>query len=80
MADPTARSITMLRTAVRAWLWRHSSQPNGDRWDSDSEHLDRAVQNLVKELAPWLIATPPQPASPPHPLLARHTHPASGTR
>jgi hypothetical protein len=30
MADPTARSITMLRTAVRAWLWRHSSQPNGD--------------------------------------------------
>jgi hypothetical protein len=33
-------------TAVREWIWRHSSQPNGDPWDSDPEHLDWAAQNL----------------------------------
>jgi hypothetical protein len=44
MADPPARSITMLRSGVRAWLWRQSSQPSGDPWDGDPEHLDRAVQ------------------------------------
>jgi hypothetical protein len=80
MADPDARSIKMLLTAVRAWLWRHSSQPNGDPWDSDPEHLDRAAQNLVDELAHWLISTPPQSASRLHPLLARDTHPTSRSR
>jgi hypothetical protein len=77
MADPTVRSTTMLLTAVRAWLWRHSSQPNGDPWDGDPEHLHRAAHDLVEELAPWLIGTPPPPVSSSHPLLVRFTHPAS---
>ncbi len=57
------------RTAVREWIWRHSSQPNGDPWDSDPEHLDRAAQNLLSDLAQLLTSTNPQPASatpPPH--------------
>ena len=27
-------------TAVREWLWRCSSQPNGDPWDGAPEHVD----------------------------------------
>ena len=41
--------------AVREWLWRHSSQPNGDPWDSDPEHLDQAARNLLDDLAEWLV-------------------------
>jgi hypothetical protein len=37
--------------AVREWLWRHSSQPNGDPWDGDPEHLDWTAQNLLNDLA-----------------------------
>src|SRR3954449_12425923 len=51
-------------TAVRAWLWRHSSQPNGDPWDSDPEHLDWAARRLLDELAQRL----PAPAHRPAPL------------
>jgi transposase len=65
-------------TAVREWIWRHSSQPNGDPWDSDPEHLDRAAQNLLGDLAQLLTSTNPQPASAmqrpraPHPLVDAH--------
>jgi hypothetical protein len=50
-------------TAVREWIWRHTSQPNGDPWDSDPEHLDWAAQNLVDDLAELLGSTNPQPAN-----------------
>ena len=50
-------------TAIREWIWRHSSQPNGDPWDGDPEHLDWAAQNLLNDLAQWLVSTDPQPAS-----------------
>jgi hypothetical protein len=49
-------------TAVREWIWRHTSQPNGDPWDSDPEHLDWAAQNLVDDLA-QLLGPKPQPAN-----------------
>jgi hypothetical protein len=69
MTDPDTRMARFpvdLLSAVREWLWRHSSQPNGDPWDSDPEHLDRAAQNLLDELARWLISntapTRPRPA------------------
>ena len=45
-AHPTQPPDDLL-TAVREWLWRHSSQPNGDPWDGDPEHLDRAAQRLL---------------------------------
>ena len=61
-AHPTQPPVDLL-TAVREWLWRHSSQPNGDPWDSDPEHLDRAAQNLVDDLAQLLGTTEPQPAN-----------------
>jgi hypothetical protein len=44
--------------AVREWLWRHSSQPNGDPWDGDPEHLDRATRNL-NDLIQSFLATHP---------------------
>src|SRR3954452_9558010 len=44
---------------VRAWLWRHSSQPNGDPWDGDPEHLDWAARNLLDDLARRLIDIDP---------------------
>jgi hypothetical protein len=50
-------------TAVREWIWRHTSQPNGDPWDSDPEHLDWAAQNLVDDLAQLLDTTNPQAAN-----------------
>jgi hypothetical protein len=53
---PTNPPVTLL-AAVREWLWRHSSQPNGDPWDGDPEHLDRAAQRLLSDLAQWLLAT-----------------------
>jgi hypothetical protein len=37
--------------AAREWLWRHSSQPNGDPWDGDPEHLDWAARDLLTALA-----------------------------
>ena len=40
--------------AAREWLWRHSSQPNGDPWDGDPDHLERAARELVTELGRWL--------------------------
>ena len=49
-------------TAVREWIWRHTSQPNGDPWDGDPEHLDWAAQNLVDDLAELLGSTNPQQA------------------
>jgi hypothetical protein len=58
-------------TAVREWIWRHSSQPNGDPWDSDPEHLDRAAQNLLSDL-PQLTSTNPPSASATHPPRAPH--------
>jgi hypothetical protein len=58
-------------TAVREWIWRHSSQPNGDPWDGDPEHLDWAAQNLVDNLAQLLSTTNPQPTSATHPPLTR---------
>jgi hypothetical protein len=49
-------------TAVREWIWRHTSQPNGDPWDSDPEHLDWAAQNLADDLAQLFGTTNPEPA------------------
>ncbi len=46
-----------LLTTAREWIWRHSSQPNGDPWDSDPDHLDLAARNLLKDLSQWLIDT-----------------------
>lgn len=40
--------------AARDWLWRHSSQPNGDPWDSDPDHLELAARGLAAELSQWL--------------------------
>jgi hypothetical protein len=64
MTDPTPRpaprpaaSPVDRLSAVREWLWRHSSQPNGDPWDGDPEHLDRAAQLLLDDLAQRLIGT-----------------------
>ena len=70
-ARPPRFSVDRL-TAVREWIWRHSSQPNGDPWDSDPEHLDRAAQNLLSDLAQLLTSTHPQPASATHPPQAPH--------
>ena len=50
--------------AVREWLWRHSSQPNGDPWDGDPEHLDWAAQNLLNDLAQHLIGSSGPTSSP----------------
>jgi len=72
-AHPRKPPVDLL-TAVREWLWRHSSQPNGDPWDCDPEHLDRTARDLVDELASCLIATPPRP------LGTRSTHPSSSSR
>jgi hypothetical protein len=70
-ARPARFSVDRL-TAVREWIWRHSSQPNGDPWDSDPEHLDRAAQNLLGDLAQLLTSSNPQPASALHPPRAPH--------
>src|SRR3954466_11756981 len=69
MADSTPRPADFRvdhLSVVRAWLWRHSSQPNGDPWDSDPEHLDWAARRLLDELAQRLPATgsPPSAAEP----------------
>jgi hypothetical protein len=60
-AHPTQPPVELL-TAVREWLWRHSSQPNGDPWDGDPDHLDLAARKLLDDLAQWLIGTEAQPA------------------
>jgi hypothetical protein len=70
-AHPTPPPVDLL-TAVRGWLWRHSSQPNGDPWDGDPEHLDRTAQNLLSDLAPVLPGTTPQPARAMHPPRTPH--------
>jgi hypothetical protein len=60
MADSTPRPADFRvdqLSIVRAWLWRHSSQPNGDPWDGDPEHLDWAARRLLDELAERLPAT-----------------------
>ena len=59
-ACPTEPSVDLL-TAVREWIWRHSSQPNGDPWDGDPDHLDLAAKDLLDDLARWLIGTDAQP-------------------
>src|SRR5688500_14277468 len=60
MADSTPRPADFRvdrLSVVRAWLWRHSSQPNGDPWDGDPEHLDWAAQHLLGiALAQLLLA------------------------
>jgi hypothetical protein len=58
-------------TAVREWIWRHTSQPNGDPWDSDPEHLDWAAQNLVDDLAQLLGTTNPRPTTADAPTAER---------
>jgi transposase len=79
-ARPPRRPVDRL-TAIQEWLWRHSSQPNGDPWDGDPEHLDRAAQNLLSDLAQALNSTTPQPATAthapraPHPLVDAHGPP-----
>jgi hypothetical protein len=45
--------------AVREWLWRHSSQPNGDPWDGDPEHLEWAARNLLNDLIQSLLTSIP---------------------
>jgi hypothetical protein len=50
--DPSpAEPVVDQLSAVREWIWRHSSQPNGDPWDGDPEHLDAAAQTLRSDLA-----------------------------
>jgi hypothetical protein len=46
---------------IREWLWRHSSQPNGDPWDSDPEHLNHTAQTLLHDLARWFPSTDRSP-------------------
>ena len=70
-ARPPRRPVDRL-TAIREWLWRHSSQPNGDPWDGDPEHLDRAAHNLLSDLAQALNSTTPQPVSAMLPPPAPH--------
>lgn len=41
--------------AARQWLWRHSSQPNGEPWDRNPERLDRAARELLTSLAARLV-------------------------
>lgn len=49
--------------AARGWIFRHSSQPDGDRWRDDPKHLDWAAENLLCDLEPWLIKdSDPEPA------------------
>jgi hypothetical protein len=43
-----------LLEAARGWILRHSSQPGGDRWADDPDHLAWAAENLLCDLAPWL--------------------------
>jgi hypothetical protein len=62
MADPTPRPADVpvdRLSVVREWLWRHSSQPNGDPWDGDPEHLDWAAQHLLDDLLPRLLGADP---------------------
>ena len=62
MADATPRPADFRidpLSAVRAWLWRHSSQPNGDPWDGDPEHLDWTARHLLDDLLHRLIGADP---------------------
>jgi hypothetical protein len=58
--DPPPAEFRVDRlTAVREWLWRHSSQPNGDPWDGDPEHLDWAARHLLDDLIQSFLDTHP---------------------
>jgi len=60
MVDPIsglAESPVDRLSAVREWLWRHSSQPNGDPWDGNPEQLDRTAQSLLNDLAQWFTGS-----------------------
>lgn len=46
--------------AAREWIWRHSRQPDGDRWNDDPKRLDWAAENLLVDLAPWLVSPEPE--------------------
>lgn len=46
-----------LETAAREWIWQHSSQPNGDPWDGDPEHLNWVAGNLISYLRQWFPRT-----------------------
>ena len=59
-------------SAIREWLWRHSSQPNGDPWDSDPEHLEQTARNLLNDLQGFLSTMPPPASTMPSPS-AGHT-------
>ena len=62
MVDSTSRPADFpvdRLSVVREWLWRHSSQPNGDPWDGDPEHLDWAAQHLLNDLTQQLICGDP---------------------
>ncbi len=59
MVDSTSRPADVpvdRLSVVREWLWRHSSQPNGDPWDGDPEHLDWAALHLLNDLTQQLLA------------------------
>jgi hypothetical protein len=91
MADSTPRPADFRvdpLSVVRAWLWRHSSQPNGDPWDGDPEHLDWAAQHLLDELVQQFFGGDPliraatqgrrDVASPAGVLAVTHGHPGYG--
>ena len=67
MSDPATHPLQPsvdLLTAAHEWVWRHSSQPNGDPWDSDPEHLDQTARDLLDDLAEWLIPLEPAVRAP----------------
>ena len=93
MADSTPRPADFRvdpLSVVRAWLWRHSSQPNGDPWDGDPEHLDWAAQHLLDELVQQFFGGDPliraatqgrrDVASPAGVFSVTHAHPGSARR
>lgn len=50
MATPADPHTDQQVAAVRDWLWAHTSQPNGDAWDADRDHLEAAARALHVEL------------------------------
>ncbi len=59
--------------AAKEWIWRHTKQPNGDRWltprgelvlGHDPNSLNWAAENLLCDLEPWLVKdNQPEPYS-----------------
>jgi hypothetical protein len=68
--DPQSPAAPVDRLAtVREWLWRHSSQPNGDPWDGDPEHLEWAARNPLNDLIQSVLTTTPPTKAGPSPVL-----------